>query len=135
MIFAVKISLALFLSSIGKHTAAMTALGTAAAGVMAFEIGTDPWPWILGGMACTVVYAYKPPESRAKALANAVICIFLGGVFAPWIASLEFTKEWLGKGGGYVLCFVIPASWPWTAPVIFDRFKQVVAALTFQKGK
>lgn len=132
---ALPLFLAMILMLFGKHAAAATVAGTAAAGAVAFELGADPWPWILGGMACTVVYAYKPPDNRAKALANAVMCIFLGGVFAPWFAGLDWVAPCVGTGAGkYVLCFLIPATWPWTAPVLYERFRQLAAVFSFTKG-
>lgn len=125
----------LALSASSKNTIAAM-VTTATAGAVTLEFGVDPWPWILGGMACTVVHAYKPPSTRPKALANAVICVFIGGVLAPWLVGLPFVAEWVGTrpAAGYVASFMLAATWPWTAPVLFDKIKSVLAALSFSKG-
>jgi len=126
---------ALALSASSKNTIAAV-VTTATAGAVTLEFGVDPWPGILGGVACTVVHAYKPPSTRPKALANAVICIFIGGVFAPWFIGLPILPEWFEHKppASYVASFILAATWPWTAPVLFEKVKSVLAALSVSKG-
>ena len=131
---AIPLFLVMILVLFGKHAAAATAVGTAAVGVVAFELGVDIWPWIIGGMGCTVVYAYKPPQTRAIALANAMVSLFAGGIGAPYAAKLLH-----GYGAGdwanvYVLAFFLAGGWPWLAPIVLDKARSVIAAFGFSKG-
>lgn len=123
----------LALSASSKNTIA-AALTTVGAGAVTLEFGVDPWPWILGGMACTVVHAYKPPSTRSIALSNAVICICIGGVIAPWLAGLPAISEWIGTKpiATYASSFGLSATWPWTLPLVLKWIEAVRSP--FSKG-
>ena len=125
------IAILLFMS--GKHAGAAVG-ATAAAGAFAVGSGMDPWPWIIGGMGCTVVYAYKPPQTRAIALANAMVSLFAGGIGAPFAAKLLHSYGAGDWANVYVLAFLLAAGWPWLAPVVFDKARSVIAAFGFGKG-
>jgi hypothetical protein len=115
-----KIAIALAMATTGKQ--AMATVGTvAAASVTAAQLGVDPIPWVIGAAGSTVVYAYRKPATRAHALANGVVCIFLGGVGAPWAGTL--VSYYLNPllANPYVLAGVMSVSWPWAAPVIWAK--------------
>lgn len=126
------IAIAVFFS--GNQAVAASTATAMTFGMLAWGAGVDPWPWILGGMGCTVVYAYKPPDTRAKALAHAMISLFLGGMGAAYIAGLLKAYGAGDWANTYVLSFALSASWPWLAPVVFDKFRSVIGALSFTKG-
>jgi len=96
-----------------------TAASAVTAGATAVTIGADPIPWAIGAAAASVVYAYKRPETRAHAVADAVICIFIGGLVAPYAGSIiqvYYGDVWANE---YVLAGLMAASWPWVGPVLF----------------
>lgn len=118
-----KIVAAAALLATSKNAAAAVAAGVAA-GVSASTFGRDPVPWVLGAAAATVVYAYRRPETRAHALANGVISVFLGGVGAPYTGSIltryidpVFANDW-------VLAGILGAGWPWLAPLALSFIKR-----------
>jgi hypothetical protein len=115
-----KIIIGFALAMSGKNAAA-TVTAVAAAGITSFQIGLDPIPWAIGAMASTVVYAYRTPSTRSKALANGLVCIFIGGVCAPWTSQLVrfyYDAVWAND---YVLAGIMSAAWPWAAPVAWNR--------------
>ncbi len=131
---AIPLLLAVVLAMFGKHAAAATAAGTAAVGALAFDLGVDIWPWVIGGMGCTVVYAYRPPQTRAIALANAMLSLFFAGVGAPYCVKILQSYgagEWANV---YVLAGVLSAGWPWLAPLAWEKARSVLAAFSFGKG-
>jgi hypothetical protein len=100
----------------GKNALATSATAITAAATAA-QLGRDPVPWLIGAAAVTVVYAYKKPATREHALANAVISVFLGGIGAPYVATIlsryidpVFANDWILAG-------VLGAGWPWLVPV------------------
>lgn len=129
-----KCLLALSLAFHGKN--ALATGGTVlAAGVTASQLGRDPIPWLIGAAAVTVVYAYKRPTSREHALANAVISIFLGGIGAPWVATVlavytppVFANDW-------VLAGVLGAGWPWLVPLAMGIVRSRAKALEAGNGQ
>ncbi len=114
-----KIVFAVGLAFTGKNAAASIAT-VGAAGVTALQLGSDPVPWLLGAFGATVVYAYRKPSTRAKALANGGISVVLGGIGAPWAASLF--GHYLGAvwANDYVMAFLMSAAWPWLAPIALN---------------
>lgn len=96
-------------------------IATVAAGLTASQAGIDPMPWVIGALGATVVYAYRQPLSRQQALADGVICIFIGGVVAPWAGALiaqEYGRAWSNH---YVLAGVMSVAWPWAVPVLWEK--------------
>ena len=123
-----KIAIAAAMAVTGKN--ALATVGTvAAASVTAGHLGVDPMPWVIGAAGSTVVYAYRKPATRAHALANGVVCIFLGGIGAPWAGTL--VSHYLDPvlANPYVLAGVMSVSWPWAAPVIWSKAVALFDAL------
>lgn len=125
-----------------------TASAAGAGGIVvaaAAGMGLDWLPWAVGAAGSTVVYAYKPPSNRPKAIANGVISVFLGGVGGP--ASVDFASSFFGVP--YLSNFqtvllasgVLAVAWPWAAPIVFnglvgmwDGFTKGVSARQQSKG-
>lgn len=108
----------------GSSKTVSAAGASSAAVATAAYLGLDWLPWAVGAAGSTVVYAYKPPSTRAKALANGVISVFLGGVGGPAlvdVASNYFEVAWLSNFSTVLLASgVLAVAWPWAAPVIFS---------------
>jgi hypothetical protein len=71
-----------------------------------------------------VVYAYRRPDDRAKALVNFGISVLIGGLVAPWAAAAirdNFGQVW---GNDYVMAFVMSAAWPWLIPAAFSLYER-----------
>jgi len=104
-----------------KTASAAGAGGALVAG--AAWIGLDWLPWAVGAAGSTVVYAYKPPSTRPKALANGMISVFLGGVGGPAavdVASNYFEAAYLTNFTTVLLASgVLAVAWPWAAPVVY----------------
>lgn len=124
-----KILAACALATTGKQALA-TAGTVAAAGVTAAQLGADPLPWVIGAMGSTVVYAYRKPATRAHALANGVVSVFLGGVGAPYAGTLVAHYLDPVLANPYVLAGVLSVAWPWAAPVVWRRAVATFNALT-----
>lgn len=106
------------------ESALSTTATIATAGWTAVFIGADPWPWVLGAGGAAVVYAHKQ-ENRAKAMANGLISVMLGGLAAPWIGALLADHAGPLWGNKYAIAFVLSAGWPWIAPYalrVADKF-------------
>lgn len=122
MTFWKKFTVTLALVASSKTASAVGASGAAVAA--AAYLGLDWLPWAVGAAGSTVVYAYKPPSTRPKALANGVISVFLGGVGGP--ASVDaaagyFQAEWLSSFSMVLFASgVLAVAWPWAAPAIFS---------------
>lgn len=117
----------------GKNAAAAV-ITAAAAGITASQLGHDPLPWVIGAAGSTVVYAYRKPATRAHALANGMVCVFLGGVGAPWAGTLVafyFGQMWANE---YMLAGALSVAWPWATPVIWTRAVAMFKALTSPAG-
>lgn len=115
-----RITIAASLALTGKQALA-TGATIATAGLTALQLGADPIPWAIGAAGSTVVYAYRKPATRAHALANGVICVFLGGVGAPFAGQLlahYFGPLWANE---YMLAGLLSVAWPWAAPAIWMR--------------
>lgn len=114
-----KVLFAVGLAFTGKNAAASVAT-VGAAGVTAIQLGADPIPWALGAFGATVVYAYRKPSTRARALVNGGISVLIGGVGAPWAAALA--GHYLGAvwANDYVMAFGLSAAWPWLVPVVMN---------------
>jgi hypothetical protein len=123
-----KTAFALALACTGKQALA-TAGTVAAAGVTAAQLGMDPLPWVIGAAGSTVVYAYRSPATRAHALANGVVSVFLGGVGAPYAATLVAHYANPVLANQYVLAGVLSVAWPWAAPVVWRRAVAMFNAL------
>lgn len=108
---------------------------TVTAGATAIAIGIDPIPWVIGSAGATVIYAYRPPDTRAKVLANTVVCIFLGGVVAPWASPLVATYFGAAWSNQYVLAGALSVAWPWAGPVVWARLVQLIAVFTPTSGQ
>jgi MFS family permease len=118
----------------GKQAAAMAAT-TVAAAVTAVQIGADPIPWAIGAAASTVVYAYRTPATRSQALANGVICIFIGGVCAPWVGRIISEYHGAVWSNDYVLAGFMAAVWPWAAPIVWRRAVAIFDSMTDKGAK
>jgi len=130
-----KAAIALAIACSGKQALA-TAGTVAAAGVTAAHLGMDPLPWVIGAAGGTVVYAYRSPATRAHALANGIVSVFLGGVGAPYGATLvgHYVDPILANP--YVLAGVLSVAWPWAAPIMWGKAVAMFDALVkpAQKG-
>lgn len=128
-----KIAIGFALALTGKN--ALATVGTVvAAGVTSAQIGLDPIPWAIGALASTVVHAYRTPSTRSKALANGVVCIFIGGICAPWASHLigfYYGDVWANQ---YVMAGVMAAAWPWAAPVVWSKTIAVLKSLGPKNG-
>lgn len=129
MSWLTKLALALALATSGKQALA-TAGTVVAAGVTAAQLGIDPLPWVIGAAGSTVVYAYRKPASRAHALANGVVSVFLGGVGAPYAGVLVSHYADPVLANPYMLAGVLSVAWPWAAPVMWRRAVATFNALT-----
>lgn len=122
MTFWKKFTVTMALVASSKTASAAGASGAAVAA--AAYLGLDWLPWAVGAAGSTVVYAYKPPSTRPKALANGVISVFLGGVGGPAsvdVASNYFQAEWLSNFSTVLFASgVLAVVWPWAAPVVFS---------------
>lgn len=123
-----RIAVALALATSGKQALA-TAGTVAAAGVTAAQLGMDPLPWVIGSAGATVVYAYRSPATRVHALANGVVSVFLGGVGAPYAATLIAHYADPVLANPYVLAGVLSVAWPWAAPVMWAKAVAMFNAL------
>jgi hypothetical protein len=123
-----KVITGIALALTGKQALA-TASTVAVAGLTAAQLGADPTAWVIGAMGATVVYAYRKPATRAHALANGMICVFLGGIGAPYAGTLlaHYVNPVLSNE--YVLAGVLSVAWPWAAPVVWARAVAVFNAL------
>ena len=114
------ITVATLASSKTASAAGASGLAVAAAA----GLGLDWLPWAVGAAGSTVVYAYKPPSTRPKALANGVISVFLGGVGGPAsvdFAANYFTAPYLSSFSTILLASgVLAVAWPWAAPIVFN---------------
>ena len=122
-----RIGLAVAVALHGKNALA-TGATVVAAGVTAAQIGADPWPWVIGAMGSTVVYAHKRGTTTVHSLSNGVISVFLGGVCAPYVGTLIAQEYNPIYANTYVLAGVMSAAWPWVIPVIWDRVMLVIKA-------
>ena len=114
----------ILLTALFGHKLAWATTTGAIAGVTASQIGRDPVPWIVGAMAVTVVYAYKKPDNREKALANGVISVFLGGVGAPYMGQILSQYVSPVYANDWVLAGVLGAGWPWLLPIALALIKR-----------
>lgn len=109
----------LFSSKTASAVGASGAVVAAAAG-----LGLDWLPWAVGAAGSTVVYAYKPPTTRPRALANGVISVVLGGAGGPAAADAAASyleAPYLGTFNAVLLLsFLLAVAWPWAAPVAFN---------------
>lgn len=117
-----KLTVTMAILGSSKTVSAAGASGAAVAA--AAYLGLDWLPWAVGAAGSTVVYAYKPPSTRPKALANGVISVFLGGVGGPAlvdVAASYFQAPWLTNFTTVLFASgVLAVAWPWAAPVIFS---------------
>jgi hypothetical protein len=119
-----KIALVCAVGLTGKNAVAAATTGAVAATV-AVSTGADPLPWALGAFGAAVVYAYRRPDDRAKALVNFGISVLIGGLVAPWAAATirhQFGTVW---GNDYVMALVMSAAWPWLIPAAFSLYERV----------
>jgi MFS family permease len=126
-----KTTLAVSLALTGKQALATSAT-VLAAGVTAAGLGADPLPYVIGAAGATVVYAYRKAATRAHALANGMISVFLGGVGAPYAGSLLAHYVDPVWSNHYLLAGVLSVVWPWAAPVVWRRAVAMFDALTAQ---
>lgn len=129
-----QIGLALALATSGKQALA-TAGTVAAAGVTSAQLGMDPLPWVIGAAGSTVVYAYRSPATRAHALANGIVSIFLGGIVAPYAAAIIARYADPIFANPYVLAGVLSVAWPWAAPVLWAKGVAMFNAMVQPQGK
>ena len=118
-----------------KHAAASVVTAGIAAGVTSTQIGMDPIPWAIGAAGATVVQAHFKVDTRGKAFSNWVICIFMGGIIAPWVGLLisdNYPGVW---SNDYVLAGFLSVAWPWLTPVLWERAKQAIQALVIGPAK
>jgi hypothetical protein len=118
--------IALSLTALFSHKAALATTAAGAAATTAHQLGRDPVPWLIGTFAVVVVYAHWRPDDKPKAAANGVISIFLGGVGAPFVGAYFVKWGWVDPApiNDWVLAGILGAGWPWLVPVVFDLFKR-----------
>jgi MFS family permease len=119
-----KTRITVLLTALFGHKLAWAATTGVIAGVTASQIGRDPVPWIVGAMAVTVVYAYKKPDNREKALANGMVSVFLGGIGAPY--SGQILSQYVSPvyANDWVLAGILGAGWPWLLPIALSFIKR-----------
>lgn len=133
MKWAHKIGLAVAIALHGKNAVA-TGATVVAAGVTASHMGADPWPWVIGAMGSTVVYAHKRGATTALSLSNGVISVAMGGLGAPYAGTLLTQYVNPVFANTYVLAFTLSAAWPWVLPLLWERGKDAIGALFRPKG-
>jgi len=121
-----KRQITLALAALFSSKAAWSTTTAAAAAVTAAQMGRDPVPWIVGAGAVTVVYAYFRPADKAKAVANGVISVFLGGVGAPLLGAWFVGNGWVEPApiNDWFLAGVLGAGWPWLVPMALDVIRR-----------
>jgi hypothetical protein len=121
-----KRQITLALAALFSSKAAWSSTSAAAAAVTAAQMGRDPVPWIVGAGAVTVVYAYFRPADKAKAVANGVISVFLGGVGAPLLGAWFVGNGWVEPApiNDWFLAGVLGAGWPWLVPMALDVIRR-----------
>ncbi len=115
-------------------TAVVTKPGMAAStfgfsAAMAAVTEADPWPWVIGALGASIVYAKRPATSRLDALANSIISVMLAGIIAP-VASAAAGK-YVGPevASEYAIAFVMASLWPWVLPALIAKLKGKIDAL------
>lgn len=129
-----KIGLAVALAFHGKNALA-TGATVVAAGVTAAQLGADPWPWVIGAMGSTVVYAHKRGATTAHSLSNGVVSVFMGGVGAPYAGTVLAQYFNPVFANTYVLAGVMSAAWPWALPFAWRLAQRVINAAAPTGGK
>lgn len=114
------------LTMLFSSKAAWATTTAAAAGITASQMGQDPVPWLIGAGAVTVVYAYFRPADKAKAVANGVISVFLGGVGAPLLGAWLVSQGWVQHApiNDWFLAGILGAGWPWLVPLVLDFIRR-----------
>ena len=114
------------LAMLFSSKSAWAATTATAAAVTASQMGRDPIPWLIGAGAVTVVYAYFRPADKAKAVANGVISVFLGGVGAPLLGAWLVSQELVAHTpiNDWFLAGILGAGWPWLVPIALDFIKR-----------
>jgi hypothetical protein len=130
-----KIGMAVALAVHGKNALA-TGATVVAAGVTAAQLGADPWPWIIGAMGSTVVYAHKRGATTVHSLSNGVVSVFMGGVGAPYAGVVLSQYVNPVFANTYFLAGVMSAAWPWALPFAWLMARRVINAMVQppQKG-
>lgn len=118
--------IALTLTALFSSKAAWATTAGGAAAVTASQLGRDPMPWLIGAASVTVVYAYWRPTDKAKAIANGIISVFLGGVGAPFAGAYLVKWGWVDPApiNEWILAGILGACWPWLVPIALDLFKR-----------
>ena len=121
-----KKSILLGLTMLFSSKGAWAATTATAAAVTASQMGRDPIPWLIGAGAVTVVYAYFRPADKAKAVANGVISVFLGGVGAPLLGAWLVSQELVAHTpiNDWFLAGILGAGWPWLVPIALDLIRR-----------
>ena len=127
MTWVKKVGLAIAVALHGKNALA-TGATVVAAGVTAAQIGADPWPWVIGAMGSTVVYAHKRGATTVHSLSNGVVSVFMGGVGAPYAGTLLAQYFNPVFANTYVLAGVMSAAWPWALPFAWELARRVINA-------
>jgi hypothetical protein len=114
------------LATLFSSKAAWATTTATAAAVTAAQMGRDPIPWLIGAGAVTVVYAYFRPADKAKAVANGVISVFLGGVGAPLLGAWFVAQGWVQPApiNDWFLAGILGAGWPWLVPIALDFIRR-----------
>lgn len=97
----------------------------ATAGATAALTGIDPWPWVIGGFGGAIVYVKKPASTRLDAAANSLISVIIGGIVAPFAASMAAEYVSPKAANTYAFAFVLSAAWPWLVPMLFAKLQQL----------
>lgn len=122
-----KFGLAMALAFTGKNALA-TGASVVVAGVTAVQLGVDPWPWVIGAMGSTVVYAHKRGATAAHSLSNGVISLLMAGLGAPYAGVLVGKHVGEDYANTYVLAAILSAAWPWLLPFAWGLIRGRVTA-------
>lgn len=93
------------------------ALATGAtAAVVASQIGSDPIPWAIGAFGASIMAAYrKKAAPRPVAWADAGVSIMIGGLVAPFAASVASVYWGPVWNQPYVAAAVFSPTWAYVA--------------------
>ena len=104
----------LFLAVFSSPSKAAISFG-ATASLVSVALGFDPFPWIIGAFGATVVLVKTQHHNKNEDVINAIICIMLAGLVAPWLAvaaSEYFSNKVANDTLPYALAFILSAAWP-----------------------
>jgi hypothetical protein len=125
---------ALLLSSLASsHKAgAATVAGAAGAALVVSPLTEAVLSVVAGFGAAVAVHAMREPTTVMRAVGSAVVCVFLGAFGGPAASALAghylgMPQHWAVTVG---LSFLVAATWPVTAPFVWQRLQALLVAVT-----